>query len=75
MSRLDVCPLCHDEMPGWSCACRKCGYHPDRYNRAQDDVAMIYRLSSSDCAPASTNPTAADPSAGSPPGWLGWFKW
>jgi hypothetical protein len=33
---------------GWASACPRCGYHPDRYNRALDDVALIFRLSAGD---------------------------
>ena len=62
-------------MPGWACACRKCGYHPDRYNRAQDDVAMIYRLSSADCAPAPAPASPADAAQETTSPWLAWLPW
>ena len=40
------CPVCTRAVTGWASACPRCGYHPDRYNRALDDVALIFRLSS-----------------------------
>ena len=40
------CPVCDGAVRGWSFACPRCGYHPDRYNRTLDDVALIFRLSS-----------------------------
>jgi hypothetical protein len=84
MSRLDSCPLCHSEIPQWDAACPKCRYHPDSYNRAQDDVAAIFRLSwDSDrtvkaptpiaAAGASASPSGASPSGASSPGWRGWL--
>jgi hypothetical protein len=39
------CPVCACAVTGWASACPRCGYHPDRYNRALDDVALIFRLS------------------------------
>ena len=40
------CPVCDGAVNGWAFACPRCGYHPDRYNRTLDDVALIFRLSS-----------------------------
>ena len=40
------CPVCDGAVSGWASVCPRCGYHPDRYNRALDDVALIFRLSS-----------------------------
>jgi hypothetical protein len=40
------CPVCDGAVSGWAFACPRCGYHPDRYNRTLDDVALIFRLSS-----------------------------
>ena len=69
VSRLDSCPLCLSEMPGRGCSCPRCHYHPDRYNRAQDDVAMIFRLSAEDRreheAPQSVQPHSSS----------SWFHW
>ena len=77
MSRLDCCPMCLTEVPGWATACPKCRYHPDShsnsyYNRAQDDVAMIYRMSYSvNCA--ACHPPVAPKAAGEPLGWRSWL--
>ena len=69
MSRLDCCPLCLTEIPRWGCECPRCRYHPDRYNRAQDDVAMIFRLGAEDrAAPPVAAPTPPHTHAG-------WFDW
>ena len=71
MSRPESCPCCLTEVPDWAAACPRCRYHPDSYNRAQDDVALIFRLSSSadrDCpesAPAATGAAS--------PGWRTWL--
>jgi hypothetical protein len=40
------CPVCACDVSGWASVCPRCGYHPDRYNRVLDDVALIFRLSS-----------------------------
>jgi hypothetical protein len=69
MSRLESCPHCLTEVRGWATACPKCRYHPDFYNRAQDDVAMIFQLGESDCA----DRCAA--SSGSTTSWLSWLPW
>src|SRR5207244_8258196 len=37
------CPVCFTAVADWTSRCPKCRYHPDSYNRAQDDVAMIAR--------------------------------
>jgi hypothetical protein len=46
MSQSDsVCPVCHAPVTSWSSRCARCHYHPDgkdHYNRAQDDVALIF---------------------------------
>jgi hypothetical protein len=53
------CPVCGCAVKGWASVCPRCGYHPDRYNRALDDVALIFRLSSAagdgGTAPATAN--------------------
>ena len=90
MSRLECCPLCLTEVPGWAAACPKCHYHPDAYyNRAQDDVALIFRLNSesgrsgtSAAAPASppapSTPTTATAPATAPAttasSWRSWLS-
>lgn len=52
------CPVCDGAVNGWAFACPRCGYHPDRYNRVLDDVALIFRLSSAaGDAPASRAPS------------------
>ena len=38
-----VCPLCLTSVNDWTARWPKCHYHPDHYNRAQDDVALIAR--------------------------------
>ena len=40
------CPVCFTAVADWSARCPKCRYHPDSYNRAQDDVAMVARYRS-----------------------------
>jgi hypothetical protein len=40
------CPVCFTAVADWSARCPKCRYHPDSYNRAQDDVAMVARYDS-----------------------------
>jgi hypothetical protein len=52
------CPVCARAVSGWASVCPRCGYHPDRYNRALDDVALIFRLSSA----AGDGATANSPS-------------
>ena len=42
------CPLCSSETSRLDAPCPRCGYHADSYNRAQDDVALSFRLSMSD---------------------------
>jgi hypothetical protein len=54
------CPVCSTPVTDWSCCCPKCRYHPDSYNRAQDDVALIARFRPWDDAP---------PPGGAPKGW------
>jgi hypothetical protein len=54
------CPVCASAVSGWAFACPRCGYHPDRYNRALDDVALIFRLSCS-VGGAATAAAAAPP--------------
>ena len=54
------CPLCSAQTPRVDAPCPRCGYHARTYNRAQDDVALSFRLSMSD--PSRTRP--APPSAG-----------
>ena len=49
------CPVCACAVSGWASVCPRCGYHPDRYNRALDDVALIFRLSSAAGDGAATN--------------------
>ena len=50
------CPLCSAETaPARADApCPRCGYHARTYNRAQDDVALSFRLAMSD--PSRTRP-------------------
>jgi hypothetical protein len=38
-----LCPVCFTDVTSWASRCPKCHYHPDSYNRAQDDVALIAR--------------------------------
>jgi hypothetical protein len=44
---------------GWSFACPRCHFHPDRHERASDDVAMLYRMHSAARAGPSVVSTAA----------------
>ena len=46
----NFCPVCLEPVTDWSTRCPRCHYHPDSYNRAQDDVALIarYRLLDND---------------------------
>ena len=71
VSRLDTCPLCLSQIPRWGCECPRCRYHPDRYNRAQDDVAMIFRLGAEDRSdPPETTAAPAATQSASPSGWF-----
>ena len=58
------CPACHATLTDWSARCPKCRYHPDCddrdwYNRAQDDVAFVFRCHTT----ASPEASAAQASA------------
>ncbi len=46
----NFCPVCLESVTDWSTRCPRCHYHPDSYNRAQDDVALVarYRLPDND---------------------------
>ena len=46
----NFCPVCLESVTDWSVRCPRCHYHPDSYNRAQDDVALVarYRAPASD---------------------------
>ena len=57
------CPLCAAETFRAGAPCQRCGYHADSYNRAQDDVALSFRLSMSD-------PNRTKPSTTSGGTWL-----
>jgi hypothetical protein len=74
MSRLESCPHCLTERPDWDAPCPRCHYDPATYNRAQDDVALIFRLNESDraagCAPPA--PPATSPTSSS---WFSWLPW
>jgi predicted amidophosphoribosyltransferase len=48
MQQPNRCPLCAAETARSDAACPRCGYHADSYNRAQDDVALSFRLAISD---------------------------
>ena len=48
MQQPNRCPLCAAETARADAACPRCGYHADSYNRAQDDVALSFRLAMSD---------------------------
>jgi hypothetical protein len=66
-------------MPPWDGACPKCRYHPDSYNRAQDDVAALFRLGWASertaVVPATPMPpgTVGAATAIAPAGWRGWL--
>jgi predicted amidophosphoribosyltransferase len=45
-----LCPVCLTDVTSWASRCPKCHYHPDSYNRAQDDVALIARYRANDGA-------------------------
>jgi predicted amidophosphoribosyltransferase len=45
-----LCPVCFTDVANWASRCPKCHYHPDSYNRAQDDVALIARYRTHDGA-------------------------
>ncbi len=64
------CPLCSAETDRAraraGAACSRCGYHADSYNRAQDDVALSFRLALSD--PSRTRSTATPTTTGTT--WL-----
>ena len=75
MSQQIACPLCATRVSGWSSACPRCRYHPDHYNRAQDDVALIFRIAmASRRAAPDAGPAAPSPSGywwlPSLPSWL-----
>ena len=42
-SQRPACPVCSTLVADWSARCPRCGYHPDCYNRALDDVALVAR--------------------------------
>lgn len=46
------CPRCSSAIAGWSFACPRCHFHPDRHDRTSDDVAMLYRMHSSARGPS-----------------------
>jgi hypothetical protein len=48
MQQSNRCPLCTAEFAPAEPRCRRCGYHAESYNRAQDDVALSFRLAMSD---------------------------
>lgn len=52
------CPLCTGEIARGELVCRRCGYRPDSYNRAQDDVALSFRLAISDRSRTKTSSTS-----------------
>ena len=74
----EQCPLCHATVTDWSARCPKCRYHPDCddrdcYNRAQDDVALLARYSTTErAAPAAPRAATADGHSWRRlvPGWL-----
>jgi hypothetical protein len=61
------CPLCSSELPRVDAPCPRCGYHADSYNRAQDDVALSFRLSMSD--PSRTKPAGSSWYSAIPEWW------
>ena len=52
------CPLCSAEKAAAraDAPCPRCGYHARTYNRAQDDVALSFRLAMSDPSRTRANP-------------------
>ena len=56
------CPLCAAEHTRVEAACPRCGYHAAHYNRAQDDVALSFRLSMFD--PSRTKAAGASGTSG-----------
>ena len=48
MQQPSRCPLCAAETTRAEVPCPRCGYHARTYNRAQDDVALSFRLALSD---------------------------
>ena len=42
------CPLCAADAARAGAPCPRCGYHANTYNRAQDDVALSFRLAMHD---------------------------
>ena len=51
---LATCPFCSAPVPNWGSACPKCHNHPEHYNRALDDVALVFRLAAGPTSPRQT---------------------
>ncbi len=63
------CPLCSASTPRGDVPCSRCGYHADSYNRAQDDVALSFRLSMSDPRRAKISATPSGTWLNAIPAW------
>ena len=61
------CPLCSAQTARAGAPCPRCGYHARTYNRAQDDVALSFRLAMSD--PSRTRPVSGGTWLSAIPAW------
>ncbi len=65
------CPVCFTEVTDWDNRCPKCRYHPDSYNRAQDDVALVARYGCPPHCDQTTSPSDGRTWRRFLPTWLG----
>ncbi len=63
------CPLCSADTSHAEAPCPRCGYHANTYNRAQDDVALSFRLAMSDPSRTRSNPTTGGTWIAAIPAW------
>ena len=63
------CPLCSADTPRIDVPCPRCGYHADSYNRAQDDVALSFRLAMSDPSRTKATTTSGGTWLSAIPAW------
>jgi hypothetical protein len=63
------CPLCAADNSRAETACPRCGYHANTYNRAQDDVALSFRLAMSDPSRTRASTTSGGTWLSAIPAW------
>ena len=63
------CPLCAADNSRAEAACPRCGYHANTYNRAQDDVALSFRLAMSDPSRTRASTTSGGTWLSAIPAW------